>query len=197
MKFPKPFFDDLLLNYETDTSSAHHCPRINPSNTCAYRMSEALVIANGLAKNDDEIQYPPGSDPKLRTSGLGLRGNGSKYLLGKYGYKGNLCPHGIARGAWTLANFLKQHWGTPIEWSRATLGVDKATASMEGASSHQMRETLMYGFIWPNLMTKTGLLSFYKIHGYSGEGHIDLWNKTAAVGHAYWDAKSVWFWEIE
>ena len=35
-----------------------------------------------------------------------------------------------------------------------------------------------------------------KIPGFSGQGHIDLWNDDKAVGHEYWGAETIWMWVI-
>lgn len=167
MRFPKPTFDDLLATYRTDPESVHDCPRIYTKhpiniNTCAIRMTEALVLANGLV------------DSRVQIGQLTLKGgNGKGFLLGKYGYRANLCPHGIGRGATDVGYFLAEHWGKP---------------------------TLT--FLTPNeppkeIQDRTGVLCFVKIPGYSGQGHMDVWNRTAAVGHGYWNSQKVLFWALE
>ncbi len=165
-KFPKPTFADLLKSYKTDPKTVHACSVVNPAdsavNTCACRMSEALVIANKLIKSRAAIG-------KLGDG----KGDGKKFLLGKYGYSHKLCPHGLGRGAQDVGGFLAQHWGT---W---TSGWEKP--GTEPAS----------------LKDKTGVIMFGTIPGFDGQGHIDLWNKTKAVGHAYWDAAVVWFWKMD
>jgi hypothetical protein len=60
MRFPKPAFDDLVASDETDPETVHDCPRIHTRNpvdihTCAIRITEALVIANGLIENRVKI----------------------------------------------------------------------------------------------------------------------------------------------
>jgi hypothetical protein len=40
------------------------------------------------------------------------------------------------------------------------------------------------------------VLSFIKIPGYDGQGHMDVWNKKDPVGHAYWDSAKVFFWKL-
>lgn len=168
MSFPKPSFDALVLNYDTSPESVHDCPfiyRKNPIsiNTCAVRMSEALVIANGLAPSREAI-----------TALTNKAGDGKRLLLGKYGYVANLCPHGNARGARDLADFLRQQWGAPtLSWAAR-----KETTPPE------------------EMMGQTGLVAFIKLSTYKGQGHIDLWNATGPVGHAPWDAREVFFWNL-
>src|SRR4051812_16182729 len=105
-KFERPQFSDLKANYRTDPASVHECKLIDPTkgsiNTCAARMSEALVLANRLGA----------SRAAIVRLGNG-KGDGTRYLLGAYGYAafGRLCPHGIGRGAQDLGAFLKHHWG--------------------------------------------------------------------------------------
>ncbi|NUP11607.1 MAG: hypothetical protein HOW73_36640 [Polyangiaceae bacterium] len=165
-RFTKPRFDALLMHYSTDPETVHTCAILNPTaaddgiNTCAARLSEALCLANGLATDRTKIR---GSNKK-----------GDVYpLLGPYNYKlfGNLCNHGIARGARDLGDFLTHHWGQP-----------KAYSNLAGAPAE--------------IQDKTGVLCFVKIPGYSGQGHVDVWNKSDCVGHGYWDSAKVWFWEL-
>jgi hypothetical protein len=170
-KFPKPAFQDLLDNYRTQPSSVHDCPRLYRKdsatgdvnvNTCAIRMSEALVIANELI------------DTRAAIGNLTKRGGtGKGFLLGKYDYRNNLCPHGIARGARDVAYFLKQHWGMPtMHWNKP-------------------------GEAPKELLSNTGVIAFIKIPGYDGQGHMDVWNDQDCVGHAYFDADKVWFWRLD
>ena len=168
MRFPKPSFDALVLNYDTRPESVHDCPfiyRKNPVsiNTCAVRMSEALVLANGLVSGRESV-----------TALTNKAGDGKRQLLGKFGYLANLCPHGMARGARDLADFLRQQWGTPsLSWS----GRKEKTPPEE-------------------VMGQTGLVAFIKLPTYVGQGHIDLWNATSTVGHDHWDALKVYFWKL-
>lgn len=90
MRFPKPSFDALVLNYDTRPESVHDCPfiyRKNPVsiNTCAVRMSEALVLANGLVESREAL-----------TALTNKAGDGKRQLLGKFGYLANLCLHGLS-----------------------------------------------------------------------------------------------------
>lgn len=162
MEFPKPSFSVLLDDYRVDPGSIHSCPSLGSGfNTCAIRMSEALVLANGLARDRAEIASLRGND---RT--------GRSLLLGLYEYQRNLCPHGLARGAQDLAAFLRQHWGNRnMGWAKP-------------------------GRVPQKIMNTTGVIAFFDIPSYSGQGHIDLWNRTAAVGSAYWDAKVIWYWTL-
>ncbi len=172
-KFAKPVFSELLSNYRTEASSVHGCAVIDPTlstvNTCACRMSEALVVTLDLVKDRMEIG-------KLGTG----KGDGTAFLLGKYGYgttanSGRLCPHGIGRGAQDVAAFLKHHWGM------RTLGWG-AQPSHETAPA--------------NVQGKQGIVAFLKIPGFDGQGHIDLWNKDRCAGHGYWASNAIWFWQL-
>lgn len=167
MRFPKPSFDDIVKNYHVDPETVHDCPRLytkNPVslNTCAIRITEALVIANALIAN------------RVLIGGLTTRGgDGKGFLLGKYNFRANLCPHGIGRGATDVGFFLGEHWGKP---THTFLAPGAMPAELDGL---------------------TGVLCFAKIPNYSGQGHMDVWNKTDAIGHAYWDAQKVMFWKVE
>ena len=79
MKISKPSFSKLISNFETE--GTHDCSMTFP-NTCAIRMSEALV------KTDHRFL----SEFKLS---------------GK-----NVCPHGYVRGSQDLAAILRGTWGT-------------------------------------------------------------------------------------
>ena len=168
MSFPKPSFDALVLNYDTHPESVHDCPYIhrkNPINinTCAIRMGEALAIAGGLIASREAI-----------AALTDKAGNGKGKLMGKFGYRANLCPHGIARGAGDLAEFLRQQWGAPtFSWAARK----EATPPDE-------------------VMGQTGVVAFIKLPDFVGQGHIDLWNETSAVGHDYWTAGKVHFWRL-
>jgi Type VI secretion system (T6SS), amidase effector protein 4 len=167
-RFPKPDFDKLVINYNTEPESVHDCPFIhtkNPINvnTCAIRMAEALVIANDLIDTREAIAA-------LRTTWS----DGKDLLLGKYAYGANLCPHGIARGARDLATFLRSHWGTPsLSWD-----------AQEDAEAPDDIQGLI------------GVVAFIKLPSYDGQGHMDLWNGNGPVGHDYWDAESIYFWKL-
>jgi hypothetical protein len=200
LKFSKPTFSELKENYRTESTSIHACSVIDTTldgiNTCAARMSEALVIANRVVPNatsraDDPAlagittAYIFGTPDYIRNRaaiahvGNG-KGDGKKYLLGQYGYgdyanKGKLCPHGIGRGAVDLAAFLKYHWGP------RTLGW--IAQSEDGIPPD-------------NIVGKQGIVAFQKIPGFSGQGHIDLWDNTGPVGHQYWTSETIWFWSL-
>lgn len=171
MRFPKPSFSDLLANYSTDRESVHDCPfmyRKHPINinTCALRMAEALILANGLAESREAIAK---LTPRFS--------NGKGFLMGKYGYLANLCPHGVARGAGDLGNFLRQQWGPPTLCF--TTPQDEPLIAPEEMSGRR------------------GLLVFYKLPNYVGQGHTDVWNETDAVGAAHWDAQRSLFWALD
>jgi len=171
-RFPKPPFEKLLANYSTERTSIHDCPLLyrkeslpDSINTCALRMSEALVIATDLVPNREGI------------TALSTRySDGRGFLLGKYGYRANLCPHGIGRGARDVSDFLRQQWGSPsLTWNT------QADPSLPP----------------PDIKSLTGVIAFVKLPGYVGQGHIDLWNRDDAVGAAHWDAQNIYFWRLD
>lgn len=87
-------------------------------------------------------------------------------------YPGNLCRHGYARGAQDLGAYLKIKWGN--------------------------RD---YGFEAPGntptqIQGKKGVILFMNIPGFSGQGHIDLWDGANTQTGTYWDANPIWFWEL-
>ncbi|KHD08374.1 hypothetical protein PN36_33895 [Candidatus Thiomargarita nelsonii] len=135
----RPLWKDVKTNYKL--AGTHSCSLVFP-NTCAIRMSEALVAAESALLNH------------FKTSGK------------------NICPHGYVRGAQDLASILRNVWG-----------------------KHDL------GWVTPgskpkNITGKRGVICYMNIPGYSGQGHIDLWNKTAPVGQAYWKASPIWFWKL-
>ena len=49
---------------------------------------------------------------------------------------------------------------------------------------------------------RTGIVSFYQIHGGGNQGHIDLvsvpdWPDVMCNGSCYWDSMEVWFWPLK
>ncbi len=171
-RFPKPSFDALVASYETDRDTVHDCPALYGQkpvpayiNTCALRVAEALVLATGLVASREAI-----------TALTSRAGNGKAFLLGRYGYAANLCPHGIARGPRDLADFLRKEWGPPsVTW---------ASRAGEDDAPEEARE-------------QRGVIAFVKIPSYKGQGHIDVWNAGEAIGHAYWNAGEIFLWRLE
>ena len=180
-KLPKPTFQAMEDAYRTDPTSVHDCPRLYSKdtgditlggqhlNTCAIRFTEGLSIALGLVKNRSDIT-------KLTKGG----GDGRSFLLGPYGYKAKLCPHGIGRGASDVAYFLVEQWGNPTHTFKAPGEVPKGIKDL------------------------TGAVSFIKIPGYSGQGHMDIWHPEGCLGsreghdhHYYWSSEKVFFWKLE
>ncbi len=87
-------------------------------------------------------------------------------------YGGKLCPHGYARGAQDLGAFLSRVWGTRTHgWSAP------------GSEPSQ-------------ISGKRGVICFMNIPGFSGQGHIDVWDGTQTKTGAYWGSKTIWFWEL-
>ncbi len=142
----KMSFKALKENYTTDSSNIHACTMHFP-NTCAIRMSEALV------KTD------------------------STYLDAFKSSAPNKCPHSYIRGAQDLASILAK----PNVLGPRTYGWN---ANPEGLAPK-------------NAKGKQGIICFMNIPGFSGQGHIDLWDKEFAVGSDYWDAKTIWLWELK
>jgi len=139
----KPVFSVLRLNYQG--RAAHTCRMYFP-NTCAIRMSEALVRTN----------------PKFLTA---FKNSGK-----------NVCPHGYIRGAQDLAAVLNSPgvFGTRTHgWNAQPNGT--APASAQGVK---------------------GIICYMDIPGFSGQGHIDLWDGNAPVGDEYWDSKTIWMWSL-
>lgn len=139
-------FNTLKSNYNTSPTSIHKCSMHFP-NTCAIRMSEAIVKAE------------------------------SKYLAIFKASSPNKCPHSYIRGAQDLASILAK----PSALGPRTLGWNGNSA----------------GKAPTNVMGKKGIVCFMNIPGFSGQGHIDLWDKTGAVGSDYWDAGTIWMWELK
>src|SRR5262249_13188497 len=101
-------------------------------------------------------------------------GDGSAFLLGLYGYKNNLCPHGIARGARDVAYFLKEQWGAPTKTFDRPMEAPKEIQQM------------------------TGVIAFIKLIGNDAvQGHMDVWNVDKAQGHAYFASEKVLFWKLD
>ncbi|MDA8708717.1 type VI secretion system amidase effector protein Tae4 [Hellea sp.] len=138
-------FVKLKDNYSTDSTSVHRCS-INFPNTCAIRMSEAIVKAE------------------------------PKYLDIFKAATINKCPHGYIRGAQDLAKVLS---------SRSALG---PRSFGWGAQPSGKRPA--------NATGKKGIVCFMNIPGFSGQGHIDLWNDTVPVGSDYWDSETIWMWKL-
>jgi len=136
----------LKASYSTDSTSIHKCTMHFP-NTCAIRMSEAIVKT--------EAQF------------LTVFKNSSK----------NKCPHSYVRGAQDLAAILAKD---------NALGT--RTHGWNGSPSGKI----------PNFVIgKTGIICYMNIPGFSGQGHIDLWDGSGPVGSEYWDARTIWLWELK
>jgi hypothetical protein len=166
-KLPKPLFADLLASYQPDPTSVHECKRVDPTESALH--SSAARLSEALALADKIVA----SRAEIAALGTG-QGDGTQYVLGPYGYGrfGRLCPHGIGRGAHDVAEFLAHHWG-----ARTTGWTAQASAP-------------------DAILGKTGVVAFLRIPGLSGQGHIDLWNKTGSVGHEHWGSETIWFWQL-
>ncbi|BEU02396.1 hypothetical protein OAG1_11960 [Agarivorans sp. OAG1] len=138
-------FRNLKSNYSPNSYDAHDCTMYFP-NTCAIRMSEALVKTNSL------------------------------FLSRFKGSAKNKCPHGYLRGAQDLASVLSKP---------SVLG--SRTKGWNGTPNATIPD---------NIKSETGIICFMNIPGFDGQGHIDLWDKTDAVGNHYWDAETIWFWSL-
>ena len=141
----EPNFSILKSNYTTDPTNIHQCTMHFP-NTCAIRMSEALV------KTDESF--------------LEIFKQSSR----------NKCAHSYIRGAQDLASILAQ----PSVFGPRSYG-------WTGGGSNTVPS---------NAKGIQGVICFMKIPGFSGQGHIDLWDKEYAVGSSYWNAQTIWLWEL-
>lgn len=141
----KPAFSVLKGKYSTQRSSVHACSMHFP-NTCAIRMSEALV----------------------RTD--------ARFLAAFKKSSKNKCPHGYVRGAQDLGAIL----GSSSVWGRRNHGWNAQKSGAAPASA----------------TGKKGLVCYMNIPGFSGQGHIDLWDGSQAVGDAYWNAQTIWMWTL-
>ena len=131
------------------------------------------------------------------------RGDGREWLLGRYGYKTNLCPHGIARGAADLAHFLREHWGDPVTFHRPGLtaptpvldhtGAEPEDQGLAPANEHERARDN----VAPKLSQLQGLIAFIDIDRDRAQGHIDIWNLTECKGHEFWNARKIYFWKLE
>jgi hypothetical protein len=87
-------------------------------------------------------------------------------------YEANLCRHHYARGASDLAAYLKKKWGPRDQgWEEP-------------------------GSVPDGIQGKKGVVLFERIPGFSGQGHIDLWDGKKTRTGEYWTAKTIWFWEL-
>jgi len=141
----KPTFADLKSHYKVFSTDVHTCTMSFP-NTCAIRMSEALVAA--------------------RVEFLKVFKNSGK----------NVCPCGYVRGAQDLGAIL----GSQSGFGTKTYGW---SGNEKGTPPDQVQG-------------KKGIVCYMNIPGFSGQGHIDLRECSAAVGSAYWDAETIWMWSL-
>jgi len=97
-------------------------------------------------------------------------------IMKKFALSGlNRCPHGFMRGAEDLAAVLRR---------ADVFGLYDAGFSSPGSAP-------------AGLGGKKGIVAYINIPGFSGQGHIDLWDGSAPVGSAYWDADPIWFWKLD
>ncbi len=210
-KFPKPTFASLKASYSVPSSSVHECKLVDPTksgiNTCAIRMSEALVIANGLVKDRVRISHPfldvvlmnfvqcnigaaQQTDVAVQARAFKQCAEVQSVLLAADAKL--VKEHGteFLLGAYNYAEVGKlcphglgrgaQDLGNFLanHWGARTLGWTKQAAAPK------------------NIQGKVGVVLFMKIPGFDGQGHIDLWDKTGPVGADYWDSETIWFWEL-
>jgi hypothetical protein len=168
-RFPKPSFAALLASYSTDPESVHDCPFLYKKNPVSVNTC-ALRMGEALVISTGLIASREAITALTRGSG-----NGRSFLLGPYGYAANLCPHGISRGPRDLGDFLRGQWGSPERSWDAQAAPDTAPDDAMGL---------------------TGVVVFVGIPGYAGQGHVDLWNCDAPVGHAYWNVKKSFLWKL-
>ncbi|WP_422824024.1 T6SS effector amidase Tae4 family protein [Variovorax robiniae] len=96
-------------------------------------------------------------------------------IMQKFAASGlNLCPHDFMRGAEDVAVVLR----------RADV-FGKFDAGFSNPGSAPAR-----------LSGETGIVAYINIPSFPGQGHIDLWDGSAPVRSAYWDADPIWFWKL-
>lgn len=184
MKFPKPIFNELKRYYDKRPESVHECARIYRKRTAeadvytsAMRMCEALALATRLVRSRADI-------PALNEFG----GDGKKLLMGEFGYKANLCPHGLGRGARDVAFFLQDHWGRPtMEW----LDVERVARSQDQSVPGHLEA------IFADIKDRIGIVGFFNIAGFPGQGTLSLFDKTEFIGMPYWNCKTMKFWKLD
>ena len=142
----KPIFSKLKNNYKINSTATHTCSMHFP-NTCAIRMSEALVRTN------------------------------EKFLNAFKRSHKNVCPHGYIRGAQDLAAVL----AFPAVFGRRNHGWEAQSNGMPPS----------------DIIGKKGIICYMNIPTFNGQGHIDLWNNDSPVGQEYWDAETIWLWELK
>lgn len=111
----------------------------------------------------------------IRMSEALVRTN-SKFLEVFKNSSKNKCPHGYIRGAQDLAAILN----SPGVFGTRNYGW---TSRSDGTAPG-------------NISGIKGIICFMNIPGYSGQGHIDLWDGNSAVGSAYWEAQIIWMWNL-
>ncbi len=128
----RPVFSSLRNNYRTSIVSDY-------DNTCAIRMSMALIAVNRDYKQ------------AFRSSTANRTGKG------------------YVRGAQDLAVILNRLWGVRDQGWSGTAGTPVGN----------------------------GVICYMNIPGFSGQGHIGLWENGAPYNNdAYWSANPVWFWRL-
>ncbi len=89
---------------------------------------------------------------------------------------GNKCPHGYLRNSLELAKILSRPH---------LLGVRNRSWKSQPDDDPPAD---IYG--------RRGIVCFFNIPSYAGRNHIDLWDRNSVVGNDYWDAESIWMWEL-
>lgn len=88
----------------------------------------------------------------------------------------NVCPHGYIRGARDLAAVLK---------------------SSNAFGKHDLGWVVQPNYQAPtNITGVKGIICFMNIPGYSGQGHIDLYDGQGPIGQEYWSAATIWMWRL-
>ncbi|MBI4951186.1 MAG: hypothetical protein HY908_04075 [Myxococcales bacterium] len=173
MKFPRPLFQILSGHFDPHPEGVHPCAQgyvrtgARAFETGAVRVSEALVLALGLARDRTTI---------ARTA---ERGSGAGRLLGRYGYPTGLCCHGLAQGAAELGHFLRAQWGAPF--------VATGAALRDGAPPELAGVTGVVAFLGIRAGGER----------VRAQGHVDLWDKTRCLGQAYFGADELCFWRLD
>jgi len=230
-QFPKPKFSALLANFDKDASSVHECSIIDTEknndiqngttiNTCAARVSEALVIANGFVRDRFDIAYPTRRAQQVTAvlSNMHLKQMNLKHsddpredeFIREFHAKTYKIQNDMLNtlidiekrnlsGDPQKTTLLLAHYGYP--WTICRHGIARGAQDLgRFLKNHWGVRTKGWETqkkAPPELSGKTGIILFIKVPTFLGQGHIDLWNKTRVVGgEGYWGSKEIYFWEL-
>ena len=144
------------------------------SQTCLHVCPVATPIDSGFSRDESAVRLCEAL--LVATNVVSQRAEiarSARQLLADYsfGLYGRMCPHGVAFDAEALSRFCGAEWGDPLKFT-------------DGLAAQVM------------LRSKTGVIYFEGHQGRGGRRHIDLWNGSACLGEAFWDAGEILFWEL-